>query len=180
MRQAVGLQQNKNGARAPRALPWAGMNQAFGLRAGMPIRGCHQQEGRGAYMGASYTETPQILAHRRLRRILSCALFSLQGVQLPFFKTSFVPGCSVPRHPGSPPQGEGGGSGNSRIDFQTVCQRGELPPRAHRRCAPVVECGSQPSARPLWPTLTRSLTHSLTHPSHSPSPGSSAAASQRP
>jgi hypothetical protein len=30
MRQAVGLQQNKT-AWKPRALPWAGMNQAFGL-----------------------------------------------------------------------------------------------------------------------------------------------------
>ena len=38
MRQAVGLQQNKT-ARKPRALPWAGINQAFGLRATDRISG---------------------------------------------------------------------------------------------------------------------------------------------
>lgn len=33
MRQAVGLRTNAN-TRHPRALPWAGMNEAFGLAAG--------------------------------------------------------------------------------------------------------------------------------------------------
>jgi hypothetical protein len=49
MKQAVGLQQNNDWTMNPGRMPWAGMNQAFGLRAACPVprAALRSRSGRG-------------------------------------------------------------------------------------------------------------------------------------